>query len=333
MYFCRLKLFIMAIIHIETATTVCSVALSEKGEVIFEKVSFDGLSHASLLGVFVGDAVKESKSMGLPIDAVAVSGGPGSYTGLRIGVSMAKGLCFGWNVPLISIPTLEIMASRAIKQVSGNDLSDSLFCAMIDARRMEVYAAIYDGFLRKIRDTEAEVITKDSYTLLLEKRKMYFFGNGALKCKDIIQSSNAFFIDDIYPDFIFLSNSKRYGSLYNELHRNNTKVIATSNITSSSRPFDYILNYESFLDINPVIVDNALAIVLNLLNRALPNRIILAGFDGFSEKVSENYYDEYMEWSADYKRLILVNEALKNKISCMLTSLEITFITPSLYKG
>lgn len=198
----------MAIIHIETATTVCSVALSEKGEVIFEKVSFDGHSHASLLGVFVGDAVKESKSMGLPIDAVAVSGGPGSYTGLRIGVSMAKGLCFGWNVPLISIPTLEIMASRAIKQVSGNDLSDSLFCAMIDARRMEVYAAIYDGFLRKIRDTEAEVITKDSYTLLLEKRKMYFFGNGALKCKDIIQSSNAFFIDDIYPvasDMVSLS--------------------------------------------------------------------------------------------------------------------------------
>jgi tRNA threonylcarbamoyladenosine biosynthesis protein TsaB len=188
----------MAIINIETATAVCSVALSEKGKVIFEKVSFDGPFHASLLGVFVKEAVKEAECRGLTITAVAVGSGPGSYTGLRIGVSMAKGLCFGWNVPLLSIPTLDIMVSKVAKQIQDKDLPESLLCAMIDARRMEVYVAIYDQSLRKIRDTRAEIVTEDTYVSFLEKQKICFFGSGAAKCKDVIQSSNASFIDDIH---------------------------------------------------------------------------------------------------------------------------------------
>jgi tRNA threonylcarbamoyladenosine biosynthesis protein TsaB len=193
------KTFVMAIINIETATAVCSVALSEKGRTVFEKTSFDGSTHASALGVFVEEVVSESERRGLTIDAVSVSSGPGSYTGLRIGISMAKGLCFGWNVPLLNIPTLNIMASEAVKQIPDGDLPEPLLCAMIDARRMEVYAAIYDKSLRKIRDTEAEIVTEETYAAFLKEQKVYFFGSGASKCKDAIQSSNALFIEDIHP--------------------------------------------------------------------------------------------------------------------------------------
>jgi universal bacterial protein YeaZ len=200
----------MAIINIETATTVCSVAVSEKGQTLIDKVSFDGPSHASLLGSFVEDAVRESKSLGLKIDAVAVSSGPGSYTGLRIGVSMAKGLCFGYNIPLLSIPTLDILACKAIKVVAAqSDAStDSTiprfhdshtFCAMLDARRMEVYSSIYDGMFNKIRDTEAVIVAEDTYDFLSEKQVVCFFGNGADKCKNIIKNKNALFIDDLHP--------------------------------------------------------------------------------------------------------------------------------------
>ena len=187
----------MAIINIETATTVCSVAVSENGKVIIDKVSFDGPSHASLLGIFVEEAIRESKSLGLKIDAVAVSSGPGSYTGLRIGVSMAKGLCFGYNIPLLSIHTLDILAYKAINVAAVS--TDTLFCAMLDARRMEVYAAIYDKTLNKIRETEADIVTENTYAMFLEKQPVCFFGNGAGKCKDVIQSQNATFVDGLHP--------------------------------------------------------------------------------------------------------------------------------------
>ena len=185
----------MAIINIETATNVCSVAVSESGGIIFERASFDVLSHASLLGVFVEEAVNESVLHGVKIDAVAVSSGPGSYTGLRIGVSMAKGLCFGWNVPLISVPTLDILASSVIGDIN----EDALFCAMLDARRMEVYSAIYDRFTKRVCDTEAVIVSEDSYASLLKKQNVYFFGNGADKCKSVITSPNAIFIDGLSP--------------------------------------------------------------------------------------------------------------------------------------
>ncbi len=185
------------ILNIETATSVCSVALSLNGEVLFEKYSFEGPSHAVLLGVYVEEAVAIAKQKGLKLDAVAVSSGPGSYTGLRIGVSVAKGLCFGYDIPLIGVHTLDILAATAIKQ--NNNAADCLYCSMLDARRMEVYDAIYDHSLHLVRETAADVVTEDTYAAYLEKNKICFFGNGAGKCKKVISSSNASFLDDIHP--------------------------------------------------------------------------------------------------------------------------------------
>lgn len=185
------------ILNIETSTSVCSVALASDGALLFEKASFDGPSHAALLGVYVEEALIVLKEKKLKLDAVAVSSGPGSYTGLRIGVSVAKGLCFGFGIPLISIPTLRLMASRAILQ-SGVAAGD-LFCSMLDARRMEVYAAIYTSDLEVVRETSADIVDADTYASFLEQGNVCFFGNGAAKCKKIIASPNASFIDDIHP--------------------------------------------------------------------------------------------------------------------------------------
>ena len=185
------------ILSIETSTSVCSVALSMDGEVLFEKASFDGPSHAALLGVFIEEALSVLKGKGKKLDAVAVSSGPGSYTGLRIGVSVAKGLCFGFGIPLIGIHTLDIMAATAIKE--NKSAAGCLYCAMLDARRMEVYAAIYDSSLKLVRETTADIVEADTYSPYLEKGKICFFGNGAAKCKSVITSPNAIFIEDIHP--------------------------------------------------------------------------------------------------------------------------------------
>lgn len=185
------------ILSIETSTSVCSVALSAEGKVLFEKSSFEGPSHAALLGVFVEEALSVLKENERKLDAVAVSSGPGSYTGLRIGVSLAKGLCFGWNIPLISIHTLDIMAATVIKQQVVDP--DCLYCAMLDARRMEVYASIYDSSMHTVRETVADIVDADTYASYLEKGKVCFFGNGATKCQSVITSSNALFVEDIHP--------------------------------------------------------------------------------------------------------------------------------------
>lgn len=185
------------ILNIETSTPVCSVALSADGEILFEKISFEGPSHAVLVGVYIEEALRVTREKDLRLDAVAVSSGPGSYTGLRIGVSVAKGLCFGYGVPLIAIPTLDILASAAIRRSKG--ASDCLYCAMLDARRMEVYAALYRWDLETVRETAADIVTADTYASYLGKGKVCFFGNGAAKCKTVIQSSNALFLSDIHP--------------------------------------------------------------------------------------------------------------------------------------
>lgn len=189
--------YMSCILNIETSTSVCSVALSAEEEVVFEKVSFEGPSHAALLGVFVEEALSCLKERNRKLDAVAVSSGPGSYTGLRIGVSVAKGLCFGFGIPLIGIRTLDILAASAIRrnEVDG----DCLYCAMLDARRMEVYAAIYDAGLHQVRETAADIIEADSYAAYLNKGKVCFFGNGASKCKNVLDSPNAVFMEEIYP--------------------------------------------------------------------------------------------------------------------------------------
>lgn len=186
------------ILNIETSTAVCSAALTEGDEVLFEQHSFEGPSHASLLGVYVEKALQWAKAQGRTLDAVAVSCGPGSYTGLRIGVSVAKGLCFGADIPLISVPTLTLLADTAIRRMEQP--ADYRYCAMIDARRMEVYAAVYDRSLREVRETGADVVTADTYKEFLDRGPVYFFGNGAAKCMEVINHPNAHLIEGIEPE-------------------------------------------------------------------------------------------------------------------------------------
>ena len=185
------------ILNIETSTAVCSVAVSEDGQNIFVIEELMGPSHAGWLGVFVDEALSFIDSHAIPLDAVAVSCGPGSYTGLRIGVSMAKGICYGRNVPLIGIPTLEVLS---VPVLLYHELpEDALICPMIDARRMEVYAAIYDRALNVRREISADIVDENSYLEFLEKHPVYFFGNGAAKCREKITHPNAHFIVDIHP--------------------------------------------------------------------------------------------------------------------------------------
>src|SRR5690554_1018475 len=175
------------ILHIETATQVCSCALSCNGELVFNRESYTAQSHAKLLGIFVEEAIRFSRENKIKIDAISVSCGPGSYTGLRIGVSEAKGLAYGLGAKLIAIPTLDIMASTMSSKVD----SDTLLCPMIDARRMEVYTSIYDSSLNIIEPTVAKIIDEDSFKDILSKHKIVFFGDGAFKCKEVIDNSNA----------------------------------------------------------------------------------------------------------------------------------------------
>ena len=181
------------ILSIETATTNCSVSLSKEGKTIVLKEDYDkSYSHAERLHVYIDAVLKEGKISQNDIDAIAVSKGPGSYTGLRIGVSTAKGLCFALDKPLISIPTLDSLAH----QVNTNE---GVIVSMLDARRMEVYSAIYDSNYNQIRETQAQILDEKSFENYLEKGKVYFIGNGVEKTKTLINHSNAIFIDDKLP--------------------------------------------------------------------------------------------------------------------------------------
>lgn len=183
------------ILSIETATPVCSCSLSCDGNILLNRESHEGQSHASLLGVFVNEIMEYVRQNNLKVDAIAVSSGPGSYTGLRIGVSEAKGLSYGLDVPMIAIPTSRIMASMMKDKVDEK----TLLCPMIDARRMEVYATFFDRSLNVIRETSADIIESDSYDNILNDSKVLFFGNGADKCKELSTHPNAMFFDDIHP--------------------------------------------------------------------------------------------------------------------------------------
>ncbi|MBU3010481.1 tRNA (adenosine(37)-N6)-threonylcarbamoyltransferase complex dimerization subunit type 1 TsaB [Polaribacter vadi] len=181
------------ILNIETATKNCSVSIAKNGEILALKELNNGnYSHAEVLHPFIVDVLKEVNLTTKEIDAVAVSKGPGSYTGLRIGVSAAKGLCFAFDKPLISIDTLTGL-SYAISIDKG------IIIPMIDARRMEVYAAVYNQDHQQIREIKAEVIDENSFSDYLEKHKVYFLGDGSQKCKTIINHKNAVFIDDKFP--------------------------------------------------------------------------------------------------------------------------------------
>ena len=185
------------ILHIETSTSVCSVAVSEDSHVIFQQEDHSGPNHAERLGSMVDEALSFTDNHAIPFDAVAVSCGPGSYTGLRIGVSMAKGICYGRNLKLIAVPTLELMCVPVLLREMVED--DALLCPMIDARRMEVYAGIYDRALHEVRPVGADVVDAETYKQWLDKHPVYFFGNGAAKCMETINHPNAHLIEGIEP--------------------------------------------------------------------------------------------------------------------------------------
>lgn len=186
------------ILNIETSTNVCSVALSQDGVCLYEDVNMEGPSHAQVLAGYVKNAVSFADSHAIPIDAIAISKGPGSYTGLRIGVSEAKGVAYGRDAKLLSVPTLKLLTVPIL--LGHEELpEDALLCPMIDARRMEVYCALYDRALNEVVQTQALVIDSDSIKDYLDKQPIYFMGNGADKCVETIQHPNAHFIKNIVP--------------------------------------------------------------------------------------------------------------------------------------
>ncbi len=186
------------ILNIETSTNVCSVALSQDGVCLYEDVNMEGPSHAQVLAGYVKNAVSFADSHAIPIDAIAISKGPGSYTGLRIGVSEAKGVAYGRDAKLLSVPTLKLLTVPIL--LGHEELpEDALLCPMIDARRMEVYCALYDRALNEVVPTQALVIDSDSFKEYLDKQPIYFMGNGADKCVETIQHPNAHFIKNIVP--------------------------------------------------------------------------------------------------------------------------------------
>lgn len=181
------------ILNIETSTTNCSVALSEEGKTLVLKEDYDtGYSHAERLHVYIDTVLKTANVSMNAIDAVAISKGPGSYTGLRIGVSAAKGLCFAQDKPLIAISTLKALAHQV-------DAQNGLIVPMLDARRLEVFSAIFDANYNLVREIQAQILDEDAFKEDLETGKVHFIGNGVEKTKTLIQHPNAVFIDGKLP--------------------------------------------------------------------------------------------------------------------------------------
>jgi tRNA threonylcarbamoyladenosine biosynthesis protein TsaB len=184
------------ILNIETATDVCSVALGNESGLLRFKENNKGKSHAAILTVFIEELLRESKYTTQQLDAVAISMGPGSYTGLRIGTSVAKGICYGADRPLIAVPTLQSMAygfSQKHEVMKHKEHVHSWLCPMIDARRLEVYTAFFNVNGDFQTNIKAEIINENSFADILNERKVLFFGNGSDKCRDTIKHKNALF--------------------------------------------------------------------------------------------------------------------------------------------
>jgi len=192
------------ILLIETATNACSVGLIVDDELVAIEESRDQRSHAEMITIFSQRVMQRASINFNQLDAVAVSKGPGSYTGLRIGVSTAKGFCFAHDLPLIGIETLYALASGMVgadERMQANDL----LCPMIDARRMEVYTALYDQNMNQMLPTAAVIIDENSYADQLKKKKIWFFGDGAAKCRQsFAQQVNAMFIDEVLPSAAYM---------------------------------------------------------------------------------------------------------------------------------
>ncbi len=203
------------LLNIETSTTNCSVSLSKEGETFVLKEDYNNnYSHAERLHVYIDDILKQAKISLSDLDAISISKGPGSYTGLRIGVSAAKGLCYALDKPLISIATLEALAHQV-------KIKDGVIVSMLDARRMEVYSAIFNSEYKQIRDTQAQVLDKNSFAEYLEKGKVYFIGNGVEKTKALITHPNAVFVDNKLP-----SANEMCKLAYDKYKKNDTEDVA-----------------------------------------------------------------------------------------------------------
>ena len=197
------------ILSIETATTNCSVSLSKDGKVLFLKEDNNiNYSHAESLHVFIEEVIKSSDIELSQLDAIAVSKGPGSYTGLRIGVSAAKGLCYALNIPLIAVNTLQSLAHQV-------EIKEGCIVPMLDARRMEVYSAVYNESYHQLGDIEAQILDESSFKELLSSKPVYFIGSGVEKTKSLIQHFNAHFIENKLP------SAQQMASLAYDKHKKN----------------------------------------------------------------------------------------------------------------
>lgn len=204
------------ILSLETSTSVCSVALHDGGRLLAATALHQDQSHASKLAGLIKHVIDATDKNLNMLSAVAVSSGPGSYTGLRIGTSTAKGLCYSLNIPLLACNTLEIMAS----EVNHMNLTKALCCPMIDARRMEVYCCVMDANNKVVQPLEAKVIDESSFRDLLESGRVLFFGNGSGKCREMIQHEHAVFISGVYPSAAqlgILAHAKFQAGKYEDL--------------------------------------------------------------------------------------------------------------------
>lgn len=181
------------ILCIETGTDVCSVGLSRDGEIVSLRESDEGRDHARKVAVFVDELLRETGITPSELDAVAVGKGPGSYTGLRIGVSFAKGLCYALRIPLIAVSSMEALAKVALEEVeagalNADDFKGALLCPMVDARRMEVYTQIFDENMNPLTEVMAEIVTGESFSEVRAGRRLVIFGSGAGKCTEVLDN-------------------------------------------------------------------------------------------------------------------------------------------------
>lgn len=196
------------ILNIETSSIVCSVSLAKNGKILGLKETSEEKSHASLLTIYVDDLLKENNFKITDLDAVAVSEGPGSYTGLRIGVSTAKGICFGIEKPLIAVPTLYCLANSVLNTIKVT--ANSLLCPMIDARRMEIYTAFYNSKAERVSEIKPLIIDENSFVEEIKNHEIIVFGTGAEKCKTVFKN-NVQFIDNVLPSATFMCEiSEKY---------------------------------------------------------------------------------------------------------------------------
>ncbi|NQT77527.1 MAG: tRNA (adenosine(37)-N6)-threonylcarbamoyltransferase complex dimerization subunit type 1 TsaB [Bacteroidetes bacterium] len=201
------------ILNIETATQVCSVGLSNGTEILSIRESHEKNIHAARVTVFCEEVIREAGKTMHNLDAVSVSKGPGSYTGLRIGVSAAKGFCFALDIPLIAVPTLQSMAMGALWSLENSPKppASPLYCPMIDARRMEVYTALFDQQNNEVRATEALIVDGESFQKEIKSNVIYYFGDGAEKCREVLDHEHMIYLDDLHPSttsLAVLANAK-----------------------------------------------------------------------------------------------------------------------------